>query len=125
MRNFQQKNKWRTILESKIVLIFLTIGLLLFAYSIFGFMGKMIDTVKNKKIAEEKIIEMQKNKTKLSADIEKLKTIEGQEESIREKFGLAKDGEGLIMVVEDKTKMEDINNINSAGIFSIFKSWFK
>ncbi len=125
MRNFQQKNKWRVVFESKIFLIFLTIGLLLFIYSISGLVGKMIDTVKNKKIAEEKIIEMQKDKEKLSGDIEKLKTIEGQEASIREKFGLAKEGEGLIVIVEDKTTPVKVDSANSAGLFSIIKNWFK
>ncbi len=102
MRSFQKKRKWRNVLHSRPVLFFLIILLLFFAWGVFRFTGKMQETSRNKKIAENKINELQQVKEKLSSDIAKLKTDQGIEESIRQKFGLAKEGEEMIVVVEDK-----------------------
>ncbi len=124
MRSFQQKRGWRNVLESWPVLIFLAILVLFFAWGIIGFMGKMAVTRENRKIAENKVAELQNEKIRLSADISKLNTESGIEENIREKFGLAKEGEGLIIVVEDKNKTE-IEDENSGGFFSFFKNLFK
>ena len=127
MRNFQKKRGWTNILQSKPVLVFLGILLLAFAWGVIGFMKKMEATRENMDIAESKVVQLQKEKEKLSSDIAKLKTESGVEESIRDKFGLAKDGEGLIVVVEDKSKPEAPKQ-ESGGFFSFlffWKNWFK
>ena len=90
-------------------------------------MGKMTITGENKKIAENKIKELEQEKEKLSSDIAKLKTDAGIEESIREKFGLAKEGEGVIVIVEDKNKTE-VSDIKPPGFLSslfFWRNWFK
>ena len=88
--------------------------MLFFVWGIIGFMGKMEVTRQNKKIAENKVAELQQEKIKLSSDIAKLKTEGGVEESIRLKFGLAKEGEGLIVVVDDKNSQEEaIDNFSN------------
>ena len=69
---------------------------------VLSFFNKMRVTIDNRKLAESKVAELQKEKEKLSSDIARLKTDEGKEESIREKFGLAKAGEGEIVVVDEK-----------------------
>ncbi len=90
-------------------------------------MGKMQVTIENRKIAENKLAELEKEKIKLSSDIAKLKTDSGVEESIRSKFGLAKEGESEIIIVEDKTTPEPVKE-DSGGFFSslmFWKNWFK
>jgi len=124
MRNFQQKRVFRNILYSKPVLVFFVILLLIFAWSVIGFMGKMEMTIENRKIAENKVAELEKQKEEFSANIAKLKTDTGIEESIREKFGLAKDGEGEIVIVEDKNPPE-AKTSGSGGFFSFLKNLFK
>src|SRR3989344_5966336 len=99
MRDFQQKSGFRTIFESWPVLAILGIVLVFFAWGVIGFMGKMQMTRENRKIAENKMAELKQEEAKLSSDIAKLKTDEGIEASMREKFGLAKVAEGLIVVV--------------------------
>ena len=111
MKSFQKKRGWRNIMQSKPVLVFL--GILVFIF------------IENRKIAEEKVLELQKEKDKLSTGISKLKTDSGVEESIREKFGLAKDGEGVIIVVEDKNSAKVPAEANTGGFFSFFTNWFK
>lgn len=124
MRSFQQKRRWRHIFESWPVLIFLGVVLLFFAWSVFGFFGKMQATLENRKIAENKLAELEKQKEKLSSDIDNLKTEEGKERIFRENFGLAKEGEGLIVVIDDKNALK-AEAVSSGGFFSFFRNLFK
>jgi len=124
MKSFQKKRSWRNIVQSKPVLVILGIFVLIFAWGVIGFMKKMQTTIENKNIAEEKFLELQKEKDKLSTDILKLKTDSGVEESIREKFGLAKEGEGVIVVVEDENSTK-VPEKKTNGFFSFFADWFK
>ena len=124
MISFQQKRGFRNIIHSRPVLVFLAVLIFLFAFELIGFMGKMRTTIENRKIVENKLIELQKEKDKLSADISKLKTDSGVEESIRDKFGLVKNGENVIVIVEDKNKVE-VPKEKPKGFFSFFTDLFR
>lgn len=124
MRSFQQKKGFRNILQSRPILALLVILLFVFAWGVMGFMGKMEITIENRKIAEYKVAQLKQEKEKLSSDIAKLNTEGGVEESIREKFGLAKEGEAIIVIVEDKNKPK-VEEKNTGGFFSFLKNWFK
>ena len=124
MRNFQRKRKLGNILYAKPVLALFGVVVLFFAWGVIRFWGKMETTRENRKIAEDKVTELQQEKEKLSADIANLKTESGMEASIRDKFGLAKDGEGEIVIVEDKSQTAT-KNTSSGGFFSFLKNWFK
>jgi cell division protein FtsB len=124
-RNFQEKRSLKHILQSKPVLILLSIMVLVFAWSVLGLLGRMQETAQNKKIAEDKITELQKRKGSLSSEIDDLKTEQGVEENIREKFGLAKDGEGMIIIEDDKNQVATPPGAESNAFFSFFKNIFK
>ena len=112
-------------MQSKPVLALLGIMILVFAWSVFGLVGKMQETIRNKRVAEEKIQELQKEKAELLSNINQLKTDKGVEASIREKFGLAKDGEGVVVVVDDQNSPKTDTENKSAGFFSKIMNWFK
>lgn len=69
-------------------------------------MGKMSATSENREVAQNTLLEMELKRERLATEIAKLETEGGVEENIREKFGLGKEGEGLIVVVDDKNKVE-------------------
>ena len=125
MRNFQQKRIWRNIVQSKPVLILLGILILFFAWNILGFWNRMEETSKNKKIVEDKIAALKQQKEKLSSDINSLNTNAGKEKLFRENFGLAKEGEDLIVIVDDKNPPVTPKTSISSGFFSFFKNLFK
>lgn len=127
MRSFQPKRRFKNILHSKPILVFLSVLLLVFASGVIGFMGKMQLTIENRKIAENKVADLEKRKKELSDQTASLKTVSGIEQSIREKFPVAKEGEGLIVVVEDKNPQQNQKQ-ESGGFFSFlffWKNWFK
>ena len=125
MRSFQKSGRLRYVIQSKLFLIFLGIIILAFLFNIFSFMNKMGETSKNKETIEDKVTELEKSKEKLNFEIIKLKTEKGIEENIREKFGLAKKGEEMIVIIEDKSSEEAEKKTDSEGFFSFFKNWFK
>lgn len=110
-------------MQSRPALILLGLAALFFAWSVFGFLGKMEETKKSKEIAEHKVTEFEEKKQKLGADIEKLQTEEGIEENIREKFGLAREGEGVIIIVDDQKPESE--EPKSGGFLNWLKSLFK
>jgi len=124
MRNFQQKRIWRNIAQSKPFLILLGILMLFFAWSLLRFWNKMEETSQNKKAAEDKIASLQRQKEKLSSDLNSLKTDQGKEKIFRENFGLAKEGEGEIVIVEDKNPPA-VPKTASSDFFSFLRNLFK
>lgn len=122
MRDFQQKKRWRNIVESRPVLIFFGLLLLFFAWGVIGLMSKMKMTIENRKIAENKFADLQKKKESFSADVAKLNSQSGIEESIRERFPVVKEGEGLIVVVDEKEKAEEQKK-EDEGFFSFLFFW--
>ncbi|MFA6324747.1 MAG: septum formation initiator family protein [Candidatus Paceibacterota bacterium] len=124
MRNFQEKNKFKKVVQSKIFLIIFGILIIFFTYNVFNLIIKMQDTIKNRKIVENKIKDLEKQKMELLINIDKLKTDKGIEENIREKFGLGKEGEGMIVVVDEKKENEEKEE-NSNSFFSRIINWFK
>lgn len=124
MRNFQEKSGWKKIIESKPVLILLGILILIFAYSVLGFWNKMLESRRSKKIVEDKVISLEQRKDRITKEIESLKTDEGKEKVFRENLGLAKEGEGLVVIVDDKNSPIDQED-TSSGFFSFFINLFK
>ena len=125
MRNFQEKSKFKIFMQSKPTLVILAIILILFAWKVVGIASKLEDTYKNKKIEQQKIIDLKQRKEKLSSDIEKLNTDEGKEEMIRENFGLVKEGEGVVVIVDDKNQLEVLPEKENKGFLSFLKNIFR
>lgn len=124
MKNSQQKINFRRILQSRPVLVFLGLLVIFFAWGVFNLMGKMRVTIENKRLVENKVIELEKERIKLSTNIAKLKTESGIEENIRQKFGLAKEGEVMIIVMDDKNK-PIAEEVQKSGFFAFFTNLFK
>ncbi len=125
MRSFQKRGKLWRLMQSKFFLLVLGIIILAFFFSMFSFTGKMEETSRNRKILEEKIVELEKSKEKLNYDITRLKTEEGIEENIREKFGLAKEGENMILIIDDKNSTETEEEAGLSWFSLFFQNLFK
>lgn len=125
MRSFQKGGRLRRVMQSNFFLIFLGIIILVFFFNVFSFMSKMKETRRNRETIEDKITELEKSKEKLNSEIIKLKTEKGVEENIREKFGLAKEGEDMIIIVEDKNSEKTEKEADSGGFFSWLKNLFQ
>ncbi len=122
--NLQGKSKTRKLLESWPVLIFFAFLTFFFTWQLFGFWQKMEDTKENRRIAEEKVKTLKESEAALSESIESLQTEAGIEENIRNKFGLAKDGEGVIVIVEDKNAEIPETKDEGNWFSRVWRKWF-
>ena len=109
-------------MQSKPVLALLGIIIIVFAWSVLRFWGQMRETGRNKEMVEEKVAELKLQKEKLASDINSLNTEEGKERVFRENFGLAKEGEEVIVVVEDKNPPESPKSSFTSGFFLFLKN---
>lgn len=125
MKNYQGKKQNKNFFKSKFVLIFLLIILIIFISNVIKLAIKAIDTKEKKELAYNRIIELKKQKEKLEYDLQKLNTEKGIEENIREKFGLGKEGEGMIVLVEEENLSELNINKNKNNFFYFLKNLFK
>ncbi|KKU50468.1 MAG: hypothetical protein UX71_C0001G0123 [Parcubacteria group bacterium GW2011_GWA1_47_10] len=125
MRNFERNRGKKSIMESPPALIVLGIIILIFSWSVIRFWGKMAETRKNKEIAEAKTETLREQKGALRADIEKLETDRGKEEFFRENYGLAKEGEEVIIIVDKAPTAEEPERGRISSFLSFFVNLFK
>jgi hypothetical protein len=75
---------------------------------IISFANKAKEAYKNRKIAEEKIFELNERKVKLENDLNELHTDLGKERVFRENYGLGRPGEKVIVVLDQAPSGESI-----------------
>lgn len=124
MRNFQKKPSQHSFFQSKPILIILALFLLVIVWNTFSLIGKMLETEKKKEIEEKKIADLESRKEQLLNDIERLNTTQGKEEVIRENFGVVKEGEQVIVIVEDKKEKETVKEEESK-LKNFFRNLFR
>lgn len=119
MLEFQQKRRLRRILYSKVTLVLLFALLLLFGRSTFSLWEKQREAERGLSAMEGERAALELKGKSLAARIAALKTERGIEEAIREKFKVAKEGEGVVVVIDPKEKEDTIGEANS------FFTWWK
>ncbi len=68
---------------------------------------------------------LQAREKMLSSEVERLKTEAGKEEEIREKFGLVKPGEEVIVVVDKADGRGQITATSSPSFWGKIVNWFR
>jgi len=90
--------------HSPFALVLLFCVLILFGYKIIDLIQKERETAYKKNLILDKIDSLQGRESSLSLDISKLETEEGKEEVIREKYQVAKEGEKMVIIVDEENK---------------------
>ncbi len=125
MAEYQKNQKWQNILYSKGSLIALSVFLLLLIYSIFKTVPKNREAVRNRNIAMRQYQNLSSEAALLKAQVEKLKTADGVEESVRDKFRVIKEGEGLVVIVDEPKDEPKNENPDNKGLWSFLKGLFE
>jgi cell division protein FtsB len=113
----QERRTWRKYLHSKVSLAVLAILIIILAKASFiahSRRGEVSDTA-TRVSSEEK--DLLARKAFLEAEIAKLNTPEGRESELRDKYGVAKTGEQMAVIVEPE-------NQNGMATTSTNKGWF-
>lgn len=102
MTNFQEKNRWRRVLHSKITIILLLIVLIFVVNSVFNIYGKYEKSRDAANLARTELENLKERQVTLESKINSLKQSSGVEAEVRDKFAVTKEGEKTIVLVEDE-----------------------
>lgn len=122
MSEFNKKNKYH-FWHSPIVLVVIFGLIILFMYNIISLIEKERETVKKKNIAQEQLENLKDRQSSISKEIDKLKTEDGIEESIREKYQVVKPGEKIVIIVNEEDNIDSGNDEFSKK--NSFIGWIK
>jgi cell division protein FtsB len=125
MLEFQEKRKLKRMLYCKTTFFFLFIVIVLFFSAVWGVYKKQDLTKNNLNITASSLEGLRTREKMLSAEIERLKTESGREEEIREKYGLVKPGEEVIIVIEQASDTKNIMVSDSDSFWQKVKNWLR
>ena len=125
MLEFQEKRKLRRFLYSKIALVLLVILIALVLNGVWNIYKKQDLTKDNLAKTASSLESLQVREKMLSSQVERMKTPEGTEEEIREKYGLVKPGEEVIVVVDSSTTVSDGTSTASPGFWQKVVNWLQ
>lgn len=106
MREFQQKRQLRRLLYSEFTLAILLIGLFIVTKASWNVYQKEVESRDKASLVTRELVSAQERESALANDIRRLNTQEGIERKIRETFRLAKDGERLVIFLEDRVPVD-------------------
>ncbi len=124
MREFQERRRIKKFLHSRYAIAILAIVCLLLARSLWGIYVKY---EKSKAIADRMRTDattLQTRQDALQSSIDSLATQEGKEKEIRDRFGAVKDGEKMIVLVDDTATGDPSNLPEPEGWWSRILSFF-
>jgi len=115
MLDFKKKRKIKEILYSRVTVILLFVVFVFSVSNAWDVYKKASFASDNKKIAEDDLNALKERESSLVRKIDRLKTDRGTEEEIREKFGLVKKGEEVVVIVDSKEEKSK-DNKNRLGV---------
>ncbi|MEO8638081.1 MAG: septum formation initiator family protein [Candidatus Taylorbacteria bacterium] len=104
MKEFKKKKKLKSILYSRVSIVLLLILFFFIARSTYEVWGKQSESQGKKNQAQTELEKLKARQEELSGEISRLKTPEGIEEEIREKFKMAKENENMAIIVDTEEK---------------------
>ncbi len=128
MANLKRSNSKIQQFYSKIIIIILFIFVLFAGNTTWNLYQKYREAKFNRDIAQSELEKLQKREKNLLSELNKLNTERGIEGELRKKFGIVKDGEEVVVIVEptgnNSTKNGDVKK-NKKGFFQKVLSLFK
>ena len=118
MLDFHQRRKIKTVLYDRTTLIVLSVLVIISLHSTWKVYGKKRESEALKNISVQNVDELTSRDNELKSKIRRLETDSGIEEEIRSKFSVAKQGEQMVVVVEDE--ISPISTSSPKGIFKVF-----
>jgi cell division protein FtsB len=119
----KRKNINKVIYSRPFLLVFFMITAF-FVYTAISIVPKVFETRKNKNMMKAEFENLTNREGKLKSETERMQSEEGIEENLREKFRVAKEGEGLIIIVDEEGK-EEVKYEEKKGFLHFFKNLFR
>ncbi len=107
MREYQAHKRFKKRIFSKLSIVLLAVILFFLARSTYNLYEKNIESGKNLARVNSSLAEAETRYKSLDEENQRLQTTEGQEEEIRHKFQVSKEGEKVIVVINDQNPTEN------------------
>lgn len=125
MLEFQEKRKIRTFAYSKVVVFILLIIIIYLFNAVWNVYCKQDLAKENLAKTEATFKELKEREEMLTERIASLRTDIGVEEEIRDKYGLVKPGEEVIIVVDNSTSSDITSEEDDRpGFWQKILNWF-
>lgn len=98
---FQEQRRIRKLLHSRYALVILIILMLLSARAVWGIYVKYEKSRAITEKARADLAQLEERQRNLALSIEGLKTEEGKERELRDRFGVVKEGETLVVLIDN------------------------
>ncbi|MFC1614938.1 septum formation initiator family protein [Patescibacteria group bacterium] len=107
MKKFIPKHRWQNVVFSKAALVLLFIVILFAGNAAWNMYQKYRESKELKDRALTQLHELENRKQNLTENIEKLETERGIEEELRKRFGIVKEGEEVVIVIDNPEDKEN------------------
>jgi len=124
MLDFKEKQILKKIIYSKFTLIFLIFLLVIVVKGVWRVYGEAKMTKENRILAQQELEELENRKRKIELKLEELNSDLGLEKEIRNKFSVVKEGEKMIMILDEK-KSNYKSDLKKDNFWSKILDWFK
>ena len=109
---------------SKISLAGLAILLIVLIHPTWKIFQKSLESKSNLKRAEAELSDLEARKERLEGDVAYLNTEHGRDQEIRNKFGVALQGETMVVIVRDQSEKGQTEAVPPPGFFGRIWSGF-
>ena len=129
MREFQEKRKFKKIIYSGWLQIFLGVVLSALVFSTVKVYKKSQISAKRSGEIKEEMAKLEKRNAELAAEAARLESESGREGEIRKRFDVAKPGEKILVIIDKnsedvKINGEDVKAVFFHNIWRWIKNWF-
>ena len=120
-------SKFKTFIFSKTAFVLSLVLLAVFVRATWSVSTKARQTKDNLELVREEYSELQDREVRLESEIEYLKTEQGIEAEIRDKFNVARAGESVVVIVDGKEESNESRVVEEEklGFWGTIGSWFK
>ena len=124
MFDFHEKRRFRRLLYSKVTLIILGL-IVIWLFFVVGNMYKKERDTRLKRIEQVEVLdELKERETALQEEIDRLSTEKGIEAEIRSKFEVGKEGEKVIIIVNNPEEESVPETDSKKGFWQKIFDWF-
>lgn len=104
----KQRQKTGRRLYSKAAIVGLTVLIILLVRPTWKIFEKSRESKENLKKAQTELAQLETRERQLASDVAYLRTEHGRDQEIRDKFGVAKNGETMVVIVRDNNESEPV-----------------
>lgn len=120
MPSFHKKQRVKTFILSKVALLVLGVLTALLSMATWDVFQKARETEVRREQHEAELADLEEREAALRHELERLETPRGLEEEIRNKFDVAREGEGVIVVVDPRENSEQAAMVKNQSFWSRF-----